>query len=171
MVIISHRPATIGVVDKILVIRDGVAEMFGPRAEILGKSDAPRAGSGGARRARPRHRQLMNAIRERRSCSSTDIRRIRACRRPAMRRLAGGVGRSGAGQFHRAACHLPAGLSLRLFSAASATWAATAPLNGAVVATRVVKVEGNRKSVQHLDGGIVKDCASRKATRSRPAMS
>ena len=35
-------------------------------------------------------------------------------------------------------------------------WAWTAPLNGAVVATGVVKVDGNRKSVQHLDGGIVK---------------
>ena len=35
-------------------------------------------------------------------------------------------------------------------------WGATAPLNGAVVASGVVKVEGNRKSVQHLDGGIVK---------------
>src|SRR5579872_6056839 len=37
------------------------------------------------------------------------------------------------------------------------TWAATAPLNGAVVASGVVKVEGNRKSVQHLDGGIVRE--------------
>src|SRR5882762_579893 len=35
-------------------------------------------------------------------------------------------------------------------------WAAYAPLNGAVVAPAVVKVEGNRKTVQHLDGGIVK---------------
>ncbi|MDB5565811.1 HlyD family type I secretion periplasmic adaptor subunit [Caballeronia mineralivorans] len=35
-------------------------------------------------------------------------------------------------------------------------WAVTAPLNGAVVATGIVKVDGNRKSVQHLDGGIVK---------------
>src|ERR1700704_1697351 len=35
-------------------------------------------------------------------------------------------------------------------------WAWTAPLNGAVVATGIVKVDGNRKSVQHLDGGIVK---------------
>jgi epimerase transport system membrane fusion protein len=35
-------------------------------------------------------------------------------------------------------------------------WAAVAPLNGAVVANGVVKVDGNRKSVQHLDGGIVK---------------
>jgi HlyD family type I secretion membrane fusion protein len=36
-------------------------------------------------------------------------------------------------------------------------WATFAPLNGAVVANGLVKVEGNRKSVQHLDGGIVKE--------------
>src|SRR6478672_7073797 len=37
------------------------------------------------------------------------------------------------------------------------TWAAVAPLKGAVVANGVVKVDGNRKSVQHLEGGIVKE--------------
>ena len=37
VVIISHRPSTIGVVDKILVLRDGVAEMFGPRAEVMSR--------------------------------------------------------------------------------------------------------------------------------------
>jgi ATP-binding cassette, subfamily C, bacterial len=37
VVIVSHRPNTIGVVDKILVLRDGVAEMFGPRAEIMAR--------------------------------------------------------------------------------------------------------------------------------------
>ena len=41
--------------------------------------------------------------------------------------------------------------------AASAPGPSTAPLNGAVVGNAVVKVEGNRKSVQHLDGGIVKE--------------
>jgi ATP-binding cassette, subfamily C, bacterial len=35
VVIVSHRPSTIGVVDKILVLKDGVAEMFGARAEIM----------------------------------------------------------------------------------------------------------------------------------------
>jgi epimerase transport system membrane fusion protein len=37
-------------------------------------------------------------------------------------------------------------------------WALIAPLHGAVVANNaVVKVEGNRKSVQHLEGGIIKE--------------
>lgn len=41
VVIISHRPSTIGVVDKILVLREGVVEMFGPRAEVLGRLTRP----------------------------------------------------------------------------------------------------------------------------------
>ena len=44
-----------------------------------------------------------------------------------------------------------------LFFGVIGGWAVTAPLNGAVVAQSVVKVDGNRKSVQHLDGGIVKE--------------
>ena len=36
-------------------------------------------------------------------------------------------------------------------------WAAVAPLHSAVVAPGVVKVEGNRKAVQHLEGGIVRE--------------
>ncbi|MCA6122783.1 type I secretion system permease/ATPase [Bradyrhizobium sp. WSM 1704] len=41
IVIVSHRPATIGVVDKILVLRDGAAEMFGPRLEIMSRLTRP----------------------------------------------------------------------------------------------------------------------------------
>jgi ATP-binding cassette, subfamily C, type I secretion system permease/ATPase len=37
VVIISHRPSSLGVVDKILMIRDGAVELFGPRAEILAR--------------------------------------------------------------------------------------------------------------------------------------
>lgn len=35
-------------------------------------------------------------------------------------------------------------------------WSLTAPLNGAVIANAVVKVDGNRKSVEHVQGGTVK---------------
>jgi len=44
-------------------------------------------------------------------------------------------------------------------------WSLTAPLNGAVVATGIVKVDGNRKSVQHLDGGIVKQLRVREGDK------
>src|SRR5882757_8891208 len=48
-------------------------------------------------------------------------------------------------------------LIVAVFFGGIGTWAMIAPLNGAVVANAVIKVDGNRKSVQHLDGGIVKE--------------
>lgn len=48
-------------------------------------------------------------------------------------------------------------LIIAIFFGGIGSWAVTAPLNGAVVGNAVVKVEGNRKSIQHLDGGIVKE--------------
>ncbi len=47
-------------------------------------------------------------------------------------------------------------LALALGIAAFAAWGAVAPLHGAVVAEGVVKAEGERKSVSHQEGGIVK---------------
>lgn len=41
------------------------------------------------------------------------------------------------------------------------TWAAVAPLSGALVAPGVVTVETNRKTVQHLEGGIVLELRAR----------
>jgi len=37
------------------------------------------------------------------------------------------------------------------------TWAATAPLASGVVARGVISIEGNRKVIQHLEGGIIAD--------------
>ena len=46
-------------------------------------------------------------------------------------------------------------LILLLFLGVLGGWAALAPLNAAVVADGIVTVEGSRKPVQHLEGGIV----------------
>jgi len=35
MVVIAHRPSVIGAADKVLLLRDGVVQMFGPPAEVL----------------------------------------------------------------------------------------------------------------------------------------
>jgi HlyD family type I secretion membrane fusion protein len=56
-------------------------------------------------------------------------------------------------------------LIIALFFGGIGAWATTAPLNGAVVANAVVKVEGNRKSIQHLDGGIIKQLRVREGDR------
>ena len=44
-----------------------------------------------------------------------------------------------------------------LFFGAFVGWAAFAPLGSAAIAQGVVSVEGNRKSIQHLEGGIVSE--------------
>ena len=41
IVLVSHRPSTIGIVDKILLLRDGAVEMFGERAEVMAKLSRP----------------------------------------------------------------------------------------------------------------------------------
>lgn len=46
---------------------------------------------------------------------------------------------------------------LLIFFGGFVGWAAYAPLASAVVAPGTLKIEGNRKSVQHLDGGIVSE--------------
>lgn len=56
-------------------------------------------------------------------------------------------------------------LIIAAFFGGLGTWAVMAPLNGAVVANAVVKIDGNRKSVQHLDGGIVKELHVREGDR------
>jgi HlyD family type I secretion membrane fusion protein len=44
-------------------------------------------------------------------------------------------------------------------------WAAFAPLHGAVIAVGLVKVENNRKTVQHQEGGIVREILVRDGVR------
>jgi HlyD family type I secretion membrane fusion protein len=56
-------------------------------------------------------------------------------------------------------------LVIGIFFGGFGTWAVTAPLDGAVVANAVLKIEGNRKSVQHLDGGIVKELRVKEGDR------
>jgi PrtD family type I secretion system ABC transporter len=41
IVVIAHRPAVLNTVDKIIVMRDGAIEMFGPRAEIVARLAGP----------------------------------------------------------------------------------------------------------------------------------
>lgn len=56
-------------------------------------------------------------------------------------------------------------LIIALFFGGFGTWAAVAPLNAAVVGEAVVKVEGNRKSIQHLDGGTIREIRVRDGQR------
>jgi PrtD family type I secretion system ABC transporter len=37
VIVISHRPNTLGAVDKLLVLREGLAELFGPRNDVIAR--------------------------------------------------------------------------------------------------------------------------------------
>jgi ATP-binding cassette subfamily C protein/ATP-binding cassette subfamily C protein EexD len=41
VVLVSHRPALVQGVDKVLLLKEGAVEMFGPRAEVLKRLMAP----------------------------------------------------------------------------------------------------------------------------------
>jgi ATP-binding cassette subfamily C protein/ATP-binding cassette subfamily C protein EexD len=41
VVLVSHRPVLVQGVEKVLLLRDGAVEMFGPRAEVLKKLMKP----------------------------------------------------------------------------------------------------------------------------------
>jgi len=58
-------------------------------------------------------------------------------------------------------------LPLAIVAGGVAFWSATAPLSGAVVASGQVKVELNRKTVQHQEGGIVREILVRDGQRVR----
>src|SRR5205823_14054262 len=41
LVVIAHRPSLLAGVDKLLVLREGVVELFGPRAEVMARVTRP----------------------------------------------------------------------------------------------------------------------------------
>jgi ABC-type protease/lipase transport system fused ATPase/permease subunit len=41
VIVVSHRPATLAAVDKIMVLRNGVVEMFGDRTGVLSQFNRP----------------------------------------------------------------------------------------------------------------------------------
>ena len=52
VVIIAHRPSILNTVDKMMLLRDGVVELFGPRADVMARMSRgvihPVAFAGGA---------------------------------------------------------------------------------------------------------------------------
>lgn len=52
-----------------------------------------------------------------------------------------------------------------LFFVAFGGWLATAPLGGAVIGSAIIRVESHRQSVQHVDGGTVREILVREGER------
>jgi len=83
---------------------------------------------------------------------------------PPAASAAAGVGRPAVSESMRSAA-VAGWAIIIIFFGGFGGWAMTAPLHGAIVAQAFVKVEGNRKSVQHLDGGIVKELRVKEGDR------
>lgn len=57
--------------------------------------------------------------------------------------------------------------SLLLFAGTFGVWSAVAPLSSAAIAPGIVKAEGSRRTVQHLEGGIVREILVRDGDKVR----
>lgn len=78
--------------------------------------------------------------------------------------LAGGMGSAGSAM---ASMRRPTSyglLFILVFFALGGAWAALAPLTSAIIAPGVVSPDGNRRTVQHLEGGIIQDIRVREGT-------
>ena len=62
---------------------------------------------------------------------------------------------------------LAAAIIILIFFGGFGTWAALAPLDSAALAPGRVTVASNRKTIQHLEGGIVKNQIGRASCRER----
>ncbi len=58
-------------------------------------------------------------------------------------------------------------LAIALFAGGFLAWAATAPLTGAAIISGVVAAAGSNKTIQHLEGGIVREVHVREGDRVR----
>jgi HlyD family secretion protein len=56
-------------------------------------------------------------------------------------------------------------IALALFLGGFGAWSFLAPLSAAAIAPGVIKVEGNRRTVQHLEGGIVRELLVKEGDR------
>jgi len=54
--------------------------------------------------------------------------------------------------------------AILVFLGGFALWGSLAPISGAVIAEGMVKIDTNRKTVQHLDGGIIKEIRVREGS-------
>ena len=155
VVIISHRPNTLGVVDKLLVLRDGMAEAFGARDEVIARLTRQKpvqavvdrrrhavrtwieclvTSSPSSRKMQPRMPPDANTMIPLSALAQQSRRRIMPSQPP--RRALQLRPASGRRAIPCARPPSPDGPSLGFSSAVFGGWALIAPLHGAVVATR-----------------------------------
>ena len=130
VVVITHRVGILSLTDRIMVLNEGLLVLDGPRDEVLAKLNQrpPQLASYRTRQA------IMSLLTPQKDAADNDLTRF-ADDRP-IRRLG----------------YLIVILVFVFFGG----WSLLAPLGSAALAPGSVTVEGYRKTVQHLEGGIVK---------------
>ena len=146
VILITHRPSMVAVVDHILVLNNGQPQMLGPREQVLAKLT-------------PQKTAEVNRTMSPKKPTPMDI-----CHREDHRPTLTPV--SNEQVFEPVRPSVPtddghariAGLMIVLMAVGCfGLWSATAKLDSAIAAPAVITVESYRKPVQHLKGGIIKD--------------
>ncbi len=147
-IIISHRPAVLEQCDKVLVLRNGTQQAFGPRDVIIRKSESPPS-------SQPVTTSNVALLHEPRWMWGHELKThqnqdVNSQATRLARRQPGSRG-----------CHPPAERHRLHDDPASVGcfggWATTSELAGAVIASGTVIVESVDKKVQHPTGGVVKE--------------
>ncbi|MCR6631658.1 MAG: type I secretion system permease/ATPase [Magnetospirillum sp.] len=142
VIVAAHRPAVMSMVDKLLVLRDGMVEQFGPVDEVMpsitgGVTPCPATLRPASARDRLRHERTPH--------------RSLSCRLPS---------RAIAIEDDEPSLRRPIFAGLATVAVAFggfAAWMFLAPVDSAAVAPGTVIVDTHRKTIQHLEGGIVRE--------------
>lgn len=148
LVIIAHKPSILQDVDKLLVLGNGKQLLFGPREAVLQRLEPP-VGWSSRRPKRPLAVQQDEATAMRGGPTLFSIPFDETGEATRIVR---------AGMF-----------ILIVFVGGFFTWSWLAPISGAVIADGIVKIDTNRKTLQHLEGGSSTKSWSAKGTTSAPA--
>ena len=169
VIIVSHRVQAIGIADTLLYLDRGVQRAFGPRAEVMklfqggGEQPAPpqpplqkphqTAARHARRNARP-HRLQAHAAVDATGQADAACETGRVTGQPMLTSLLNP--KVPDAQWHATEPWIRLGMRATvLLIGGFALFAMVVSISGAVVAPGTVTVEGNYKSIQHLDGGIV----------------
>ena len=136
VVLVGHRRRVMNQLDKLAVLRNGAIEAIGPAATILARL------RDGAKVAALPHRRIRCRCRH----EPADYLLASLLDTPPLETTA-------ARSLSRRAVLVPLAVATTLLIC----WASLAPISGAVIASARIKVELERKTVQHREGGIVRE--------------
>ncbi len=146
VVIVAQRLSILSVADRLLVLRDGAVERFAGRVEVL--QSMARQGAAAvapATATSPRCRwqgeaEMSQSMAHRSHSRGSDRKRSGREHEPSFRATA-----------------IAAGVAVVAFVVALFGWMMFAELDSAVITSGITVVDSHRKTVQHLEGGILRE--------------